>query len=215
MPKTTKSSSYKGKGKKKSTSYYKKKTPFYRPINQTDRSQVCVRVPVKWQYAYITKTNNYGYSDVFPFVPFYYYSKTGSGPNYMLPSSPLYRTFAALYEQVRLIGATYRIKVLSPIGGNQAPSLTLMYAFDRFHAYEEPIPNWASGMFGAPGVHERVMAYNDRQGFRLSCWARDMQEKCTWHDAFVSDTLTSCTDQAYYNTGRNCPFFCPCLFWSP
>lgn len=128
-------------------------------------------------------------------------------------SSPIYRQFCNLYEEVKCIGGKVNLSVETPIGTATIPSVTIVTAWDRrLGRYE------AQGI-GAP-TYDDLITYSTAKRavginnsvckIKRSLYASDLIEKAQWHDCTFSTSAGSTyTDSAYQAANNNPNFFAP------
>lgn len=175
-------------------------------INGSSRSVIRAKIPYQLQSS-VGILNGASESGVTTLV----------NPWIMLPQSPLYRAFANLYDEVKLIG--WKVALSSPgyLGANQLQTLTgfkFISGIDRRFCYTgDPVPTYADLKQYASAKSVEVV-YNSVAKFARSCYASDLIEKAQWHDSEVIAAAggVGYADQAYAAAGANCNFFSPALF---
>lgn len=142
---------------------------------------------------------------------------TNLGGNSVL-SSPLYRTYCNLYEEVKLIGMRVSIAVTSVVGNATLPSLQIFTAWDRRHGVAEAAYT-AAEIKAASSYNVATALNNNVAKLTRSIYASDLMEKAQWHDCSINITPpaqagdpTVYTDAAYAGAGFNPNFFSPCFF---
>lgn len=136
--------------------------------------------------------------------------KASSGSGSAL-SSPLYRSYANLYDEVKCIGMKVKLSVSSAVGGTDIPSLQIYTAFDRRRGISEAAPSFAdmkiySTYMVATAVNNSVAK------LERSIYASDLLEKAQWHDCTLSLSGGTYNDKAYVAAGDNPNFFSPSCF---
>ena len=193
----------------------------YRSRNYTSgRRRVTLRVPVEAQVQF-TIAAGANWSNLACVQPYLSYKSTSGSKNAgvaTLVSSPLYRNYCTLYDQVKVDSVYVGGSVIEGIGiGGSYSSLSFASAWDRCIQPEEVIPG------GTPGVTAQTIQYgSEAQTFLLTNnskqlvhrWNRasDLQERTTFHDCSVrlaaSTSQLQYVDDAFY-PNNSTPTFIP------
>lgn len=190
--------------------YYRNKYYSYARnyVNSSSKSTVRIKVPVESTGTFTQAANTIGTNAQVVAHP---WISNGIGA-YSALSSPLYRTYATLYDEVKCIGAKVRIAVTTPIGTSAIPALKIYTAWDRRLGYSERSPNITfdrmknySTMMCATAVNNSVAK------IQRSLYASDLLEKAQWHDATVNGADNVWSDGAFEDADANPNFFCPGL----
>lgn len=174
-------------------------------VNGSSRSVIRAKVPYQFQTT-VSIPNGSQESNV----------ATSVHPWLMLPASPLYRAFANLYDEVKLIG--WKVALSSPgqLGQAQLQTLTgfkFITGIDRRFCYTgDPVPTLPELKQYASSKSVEVV-FNSVAKFARSCYASDLIEKAQWHDSeVIAAGGGQYADQAYAAAGANCNFFSPAMF---
>lgn len=174
-------------------------------INGSSRSVIRAKVPYQFQSIVNIPTNSQESS-----------VSTVINPWRQLVTSPLYRAFANLYDEVKLIGWKVAIATPGYLGQSQLQTLTgfkFITGIDRRFCYSnDPVPSLAELKQYASQKSVEVV-WNSVAKFARSCYASDLIEKAQWHDSEVVDAGGGTyVDLAYAASGANCNFFSPAMF---
>ena len=126
-------------------------------------------------------------------------------------SSPLYRTYCKLYEEVKCVGMKVQLAVVSSIGGADLPSVTIYTAFDRRFGYGEPAVPGAN-LKNSSTYLVSTAINNSIAKIMRTCYASDLMEKAQWHDSTLTEAAgppETASDDAYTAAALNPNFFCP------
>lgn len=123
--------------------------------------------------------------------------------------NPLYQSYAALYEETKLIGMKINLSVTSAVGGQDTPSLQIYTSWDRRHGNGEADPTVAEIQASSTSAVATALNNNVAKLSR-SIYASDLMEKAQWHDSTIS---AANVDEAWNAAGANPNFFCPAFFW--
>lgn len=123
-------------------------------------------------------------------------------------NNSLYRAYADLYEETKMIGMKIVLSVTSQVGGIDTPSLQIYTAFDRRHGNSEAIPTVAQIKAAASSTVATALNNNVAKISR-SIYASDLIEKAQWHDSSIT---AGAGDAAWIASGANPNFFCPSCF---
>lgn len=158
------------------------------------RRRVTLRVPVEAQAQFTIEAGS-NWSNLLCIQPFLSYKSTSANKNAgvaSLVSSPLYRNYATLYDQVKIDSVYVSGSVIEGIGiGGSFDSLSFASAWDR---NIQPVEVKVGG---APGITAQTIQYgSEAQTFLLTNnskqlvhrWNRasDLLEKATFHDCSVA-----------------------------
>lgn len=175
-------------------------------VNGSSKSTVRVKVPVTKTFS-VASVNAAGvvYSD--PITPW-----RGNTFDVGL-SSPLYRLYTQLYDEVKCVGVKVVLSIGTPIGTSTVPSATFITAWDRRltpvdpndPTLEDSVPTYAE-LLNYSSQQKATAVNNSIAKLRRSCYASDLMEKAQWHDCSLSSLNL---DIAYQSCGPNPNFFCP------
>lgn len=182
-------------------------------VNGSSRSSIRLKVPVTFvssftQAAATTADPNPG-TDVQLVAHPFYRSNVASSPL----TSPLYRNYAALYDEVKCVGVKARISVVDSVGTASIPTLRIYTSWDRKQCLHDFLPTLPQ--LQTYSTSRVVTAVNNSVAkIDRSIWASDIMERAQWHDCSVSQVGTT---GVYYDPGfekndDNCSFFAPALF---
>lgn len=180
------------------------KRRFRRFINGSSKSSIRVKIPISTTFT--LSTSNAGTVKALPFSPFVNSASDGSAL-----SSPLYRLYTQLYDEVKCIGGRITLAIGTPIGTATVPSLTIITAWDRRlgrGTLERPtdfatLENYSS--------QKKAVAVNNSIAKLIrSCYASDIMEKAQWHDCTLSTPSAGLyQDDAFTDANNNPNFFNP------
>lgn len=182
---------------------YYRRSNTRRFINGSSRSQCRVKVPISVAF----EQPNVGlsgavYSKAFsPFV-------TSANP-FSAVTSPLYKQYCNLYDEVKCIGGKVVISIGTPVGGSAVPSLTVVTAWDRRLTKDDATsPPSFDDLMNYSTQQKAVAVNNSIAKLKRSCYASDLLEKAQWHDCTLTTVSSFTTDEAYQSTS-NVNFFAP------
>ena len=184
-------------------------------VNASSRSQVRIKTAVESNFTLSSGTAS-GPGAVKEICPLLS-SAPDNGAVSSALRSPLYRTYCALYEEVKIIGFKTQISIASAIGGSDIPSLQIYTAFDRRHGANEAIPT-AAEIKNSSSYLVATALNNNVAKLTRSIYASDLLEKAQWHDCTLGLAGGIYSDTAYVASGANPNFFVPELaicFQSP
>lgn len=138
------------------------------------------------------------------------YAKSNS--NISVLSSPLYRTYCSLYEEVKCIGMKVSLAITDAVGGSDLPSVQIYTAWDRRFGANESVLT-ASDIKAAATYNVATALNNNVAKLTRSLYASDLMEKAQWHDSSLSLAGGVYQDDAYEAAGANPNFFAPALFF--
>lgn len=173
-------------------------------INGSSRSQIRVKVPMQFLTTLTIAADRT-------------YTNTATAVNAFLhaPSSPLYRAYAALYDEVKCLGFKANFSMVgypqdTPAGYTGVKFYT---SIDRRFCYTgDPVPSVTEMKTYSTFKSVSVVA-NSVAKFARSAYAKDLIEKAQWHDSEIVDAGGgNNVDQAYAAAGTNLNFFNPALF---
>lgn len=125
-------------------------------------------------------------------------------------TSPLYRTYCSLYEEVKIVGFKTQVSIASVIGGADLPSLQIYTAFDRKRGATEDAPTAAEIKNSSTYLVSTALNNNVAKITR-SIYASDLMEKALWHDCTLSLAAGTYSDKAYNDAEANPNFFIPSM----
>lgn len=190
------------------------KRRFRRFVNGSSKSTIRVKVPVHFNHSLTTASATPDHSDVICICPFMKSNGYGS-----VLSSPLYRTYCDLYDEVKCVGCKMRLNVSSPVGGSEIPSLQIYTAWDRRNgftntggvtAHEYPTVDNLMNMSTASVA---TAVNNSVAKLERSLYASDLLEKAQWHDSSLSVAAGVYADRACCQAGDNPNFFSPGFYY--
>nr|DAF45638.1 MAG TPA: Capsid protein [virus sp. ctL6D46] len=181
----------------------------------SSRGRIRVRVPVQ-QIVTLTIPANSTDSNVLTSTPYYH------GPSQApllvcgATASPLYRAYAALYDQVKCDGVVTSVSVVTPIGaasGAAAQALQVVLAYDRTGTYAEASNGGqqlsVSKLFNFSSSVSRSAINNSVAKMARSCWASDIQERTQFHDAAVGVAGGEYYDYDWNSNAQKVGYFSP------
>ena len=175
-------------------------------VNGSSRSSIRVKIPVTYTHSLTQPSGTHG-TDVDGICPL---TQTTTFVSSAL-SSPLYRTYCLLYDEVKVIGFKANINITSSVGGSDLPSLEILTSFDRRFGSSEDYPTYAD--LRTYSTYQAAMAVNNSIAkLTRSIYASDLMEKAQWHDCTLLEAAGEYTDRAYQASARNPNFFVPMLF---
>lgn len=187
--------------------YYRRKfrRGFSRFVNGSSKSMVRVKVPVSavFQVASVTSAGVLSSNPVSPFL-------SSANPMSAL-TSPLYRLYTGLYDEVKCIGMKAVISIGTPIGTSTVPSLTIVTAFDRRYGNSGETPTF-SDLLNYSSQQKATAVNNSIAKLVRSVYASDLMEKAQWHDCSLSESGGTYSDVARSAAGANPNFFSPAMF---
>lgn len=186
---------------------------FRKFVNGTSRSQVRVKVPV----SVVRNMTQYGtsrFTQTYSVNPFT--SSEISHPTEPLSalSSPLYRTYASLYDEVQCIGMKVRLSFTNAVGAATLPAIKVHSMWDRRCGYGEASPSYSQIISSASYMPASAIN-NSVCKMQRSCYQSDLIEKAQWHDCSLTSISqgSAVRDDAYVAAGLNPNFFCPAFYF--
>lgn len=179
-------------------------------------------VPVEGIYSMVVSAGNYN-TNVYCVSP-YRYAPGAANADYLqcpVVMTELYRTYAKLYDEVKIDWASYEVSVLDVIGsGGTFSACRLWTTVDRkFAASDLSSPMNAYQVRTSSGAQGTMMTNNSRTIVRRYLAARDLQERITFHDCTVVAGTEGSPAYQYFNDGAwasassNLMFFAPSMFY--
>lgn len=174
-------------------------------VNASSRSSVRMKTAVNISYG---PTAGYGDdgtgAQVYGYTPYLNSSASAT-------ASPLFRTYCALYEEVKCVGMKVQFAVTTPVGGSDVPSLQIYTAWDRRFGYGEVRPTTAE-VKAASSSNVATCLNNNVAKFTRSCYASDLMEKAQWMDSTLEEVAATpgyYINSAWQAAGLNPNCFCP------
>lgn len=138
-----------------------------------------------------------------------------------LLASPLYRTYAKLYDQVKVDSVYIKLSLMTNVGnGGLVPALKFYTAWDRNSTFAETsgtdIPTVSDLMNGSES-QATLVVNNSRAVFTRYSRASDIQERTTFHDCSYSIiNTTNYVDNSYRSASNVVPQigYCPGLWFA-
>lgn len=149
----------------------------------------------------------------------WWYNPSNANPqllNASLFTTDLYRTYAHLYDDVKIDWMSCEIGVLDTVGsGGTFSAVRLWTSVDRRIVRTDlsnaPTANQVRTSSSAQGT---LMVNNSRAVTRRYIAASDLAERITFHDCTQNVAAAdNVYDQSWYNSGYSVPFFSPGLFF--
>lgn len=119
-------------------------------------------------------------------------------------SSPLYRAYTGLYDQVKCDGVVSRISIVTAIG-SAIPAVQVVTAYDRMGTRDEVLNADANSTTTVASLFDFssasiVSAINNSVAkTSRSCWASDIQERTVFHDCTVTQPVTSGVNAGFFS----------------
>lgn len=183
-------------------------------VNGSSKSTIRVKVPVHFNYSITTASATPTHSDVMCIAPFFKSDTSGSAL-----SSPLYRTYCDLYDEVKCIGGKIRLNVSSPVGGSEIPSLQIYTAWDRRNGFtntggatQHEYPT-VDNMMNMSTASVATAVNNSVAKLERALYASDLLEKAQWHDSSLASAAGVYSDRACCAAGDNPNFFHPGFYY--
>nr|WCR62270.1 MAG: replication associated protein [ssDNA virus sp.] len=137
---------------------------------------------------------------------------TGAAGGVALVSSPLFRQYANLYDEMKVIGMKVDIAVTTPVGTAGLPSVELHTAWDRKSYYGEPNPTAAD--LQAASTHSVATALNNNVAkISRSLFASDLIEKALMFQSPKPTGAGPWNISAWGNAQANFMAFSPGFIW--
>ena len=197
---------------------------FRRYVNGSSRSRVKVKVPFTYDAAFTVAANTFYSNFVHPITPWINDKLDGEFyPPMGALSSPLFRQYCNLYEEVKCEGIKVKINMTSPIGSGGLPAATLTTAVDRKWTDAEHQAAWPTpANLEEYGTSQKITFINNKvDSVTRSVYASDLIEKISFIDtdytlntAHTSDTHAGHVADymnAYVAAGANVGGFSPCI----
>lgn len=172
----------------------------------TNRGRIRVRVPVQKVITVPVASGSYD-SSVVTSSP-WYQARSDAQDAYGVcgaVSSPLYRAYTGLYDQVKCDGVVSRISIVTAIG-SAIPAVQVVTAYDRMGTRSEVLPQSAASAITTSTLFDFssasiVSAINNSVAkTSRSCWASDIQERTVFHDCSVQVAANGLTTDAAFNS---------------
>lgn len=184
----------------------------------SNRGRIRVRVPVQKVISCPVASGEYD-SKIITSHPWYQSSDTDISANpygvCAAVSSPLYRAYTGLYDQVKCDGVVSRISLVTAIGASGLPAVQVVSAYDRLGNKNEVrnLVRLATGDLFDYSSASIVSAINNSVAkTSRSCWASDIQERTVFHDCDVGAGANSATVDVDFNSNASkVGYFSPLL----
>jgi len=131
-------------------------------------------------------------------------------------SSPLYRAYTGLYDQVKCDGVVSRISIVTAIGASGLPAVQVVSAYDRLGNQDE-VKNdelvSVADLFDYSSASIVSAINNSVAKTSRSCWASDIQERTVFHDCTLGTPNNSAAayDKDFYSNTSKVGYFSPLL----
>ena len=184
----------------------------------SNRGRIRVRVPVQKVISCPVASGDYD-SKIITSHPWYQSSDADiSTSPYGVCSavtSPLYRAYTGLYDQVKCDGVVSRISLVTAIGASGLPAVQVVSAYDRLGNKNE-VRNvdlvTTSDLFDYSSASIVSAINNSVAKTSRSCWASDIQERTVFHDCNVGAGASSATVDVDFNSNASkVGYFSPLL----
>ena len=165
----------------------------------TNRGRIRVRVPVQKVISVPVASGSYD-SSIVTSSPWY---QTAIADQAQDPvgvcgavSSPLYRAYTGLYDQVKCDGVVSRISIVTAIG-SAIPAVQVVTAYDRMGTRDEVMnadeasATTTASLFDFSSASIVSAINNSVAKTSRSCWASDLQERTVFHDCSLTQPSTS------------------------
>lgn len=184
----------------------------------SNRGRIRVRVPVQKVISCPVASGDYD-SKIITSHPWYQSSDTDISSNpcgvCSAVSSPLYRAYTGLYDQVKCDGVVSRISLVTAIGASGLPAVQVVSAYDRLGNKNEVrnLNHLATGDLFDYSSASIVSAINNSVAkTSRSCWASDIQERTVFHDCDVGAGAPNATVDVDFNSNASkVGYFSPLL----
>lgn len=196
--------------------YFKRR--FRRFINGSSKSTARIRTSVESTFKINSGADGAPSATPAAVIAF---GRTNNPANHLsVLNSPLYRTYTALYDQVKCIGMKVSISIVDAIGGSTLPSVQIYTSWDRQHLGNgDSIPSGPE-MKNASTYNVATALNNNVAKLTRSLYASDLMEKAIWHDCSLTYTPASSGpppteeywDDNVYKNSTNLPLFSPAFF---
>ena len=185
----------------------------------SNRGRIRVRVPVQKVITVPVASGSYD-SSVVTSSPWYQSTDAVQAQNpygvCAAVSSPLYRAYTGLYDQVKCDGVVSRISIVTAIGSGGIPAVQVVTAYDRMGTRSEVLPQSAadtittSTLFDFSSASIVSAINNSVAKTSRSCWASDIQERTVFHDCSVQVAANGLTtDTAFNSDPQHVGYFSP------
>lgn len=184
----------------------------------SNRGRIRVRVPVQKVISCPVASGEYD-SKIITSHPWYQSSDADISNNpygvCAAVSSPLYRAYTGLYDQVKCDGVVSRISMVTAIGASGLPAVQVVSAYDRLGNKNE-VRNVdlldVAGLFDYSSASIVSAINNSVAKTSRSCWASDIQERTVFHDCNVGAGASSATVDVDFNSNASkVGYFSPLL----
>lgn len=173
-------------------------------INGTSRSTVRAKIGLQLTSTFnCTPSTPVGVID--PLAP-------GVPGGLTLLSSELFRNYAALYDEMKIIGARISMAVVTPVGTVTHPAIEFHTAWDRHRHYQEVLP--PASEIVARSSHMQTIAINNNVAkISRSLFASDLFENACWMQSHFTynDDAHEYRHTQYVHAGANFNAFNPAL----
>lgn len=179
-------------------------------------------IPVEGIYSMIVDSGSFN-THVYAVSPFKYAPGAAYADVIQCPvvMTELYRTYAKLYDEVKIDWASYEVSILDVIGnGGTFSACRLWTSVDRKNCVGDMvIPMTAYQVRTSSGAQGVMMTNNSRTVVRRYLAARDLQERITYHDCTVgigsegNPPYQVMQDEAWIAASSNLMFFSPALYY--
>ena len=187
----------------------------------SNRGRIRVRVPVQRVISVPVASGSYD-TMIVTSSPWYQNSNTAINTKPFgvcgAVSSPLYRAYTGLYDQVKCDGVVSRISIVTAIG-SAIPAVQVVTAYDRMGTRKEVLNSNAQSLTTTADLFDFssasiVSAINNSVAkTSRSCWASDVQERTVFHDAATTVASSTSdgffTDIAFNSSAEHVPYFSP------
>ena len=131
-------------------------------------------------------------------------------------SSPLYRAYTGLYDQVKCDGVVSRISLVTAIGGSGLPAVQVVSAYDRLGNKDEVLnadSTTVARLFDYSSASIVSAINNSVAKTSRSCWASDIQERTVFHDCSVGTVSSTgaTVDVDFNSNAAKVGYFSPLL----
>lgn len=179
-------------------------------------------VPVEGIYSMIVDSGSFN-THVYAVSTFKYAAGSAAADYMQCPvvMTDLYRTYAHLYDEVKVDWVSYEVSILDVIGnGGTFSACRLWTTVDRKCCLTDLTnPMSAYQVRTSSGAQGTMMTNNSRTVVRRYLAARDLQERITYHDCGVyagtegNPAYQVYLDSAWQSASNNLLFFSPALYY--
>jgi len=185
----------------------------------TNRGRIRVRVPVQKVISVPVASGSYD-SSIVTSSPWYQTATAGQAQDPVgvcaAVSSPLYRAYTGMYDQVKCDGVVSRISIVTAIG-SAIPAVQVVTAYDRMGTRDEVMNADASSTTTTASLFDFssasiVSAINNSVAkTSRSCWASDLQERTVFHDCSLTQPAASgfAADVSFNTSPEHVGYFSP------